>query len=103
MRVRYFSRDQSWTRANSTLVLALVIACQGAAFRLKAAQSGIIAVWGYQYSFSANVPTGLTNVLAVGIGSNHGLALRNDHTVVAWGNNTAGQLNIPPGLTNVVA
>src|SRR5205823_8554987 len=40
---------------------------------------------------------------AIAAGDLHGLALRDDGTVVAWGRNSSGQTNVPAGLTNVVA
>jgi alpha-tubulin suppressor-like RCC1 family protein len=49
------------------------------------------------------VPWGLTNVIAIGAGQYHSLALKADGTVVAWGDNSQDQCNVPPGLTNVVA
>jgi len=36
-------------------------------------------------------------------GQGHGLALRQDKTVVAWGNNSAGATNVPAGLRGVEA
>ena len=36
--------------------------------------------------------TGLTGVMALAAGRNHGLALRSDGTVMAWGLNSSGQL-----------
>ncbi len=48
-------------------------------------------------------PQGLTDVVAIGAGASHGLALKADGTVVAWGDNRYGQLNIPPDLHDVTA
>lgn len=47
-------------------------------------------------------PSGLSNVLQVVRGSEHGLALKSDGTVVAWGKNDTGQCDVPPGLADVV-
>ncbi len=56
------------------------------------------------YSDTANqMPSGLTNVVAIAAGNAHFLALRRDGTVVGWGYNFNGQTNTPPGLTNVIA
>ena len=60
------------------------------------------------------VVSGLTNVTAIAVGHDHGLALRSDKTVWAWGMNDVGQLaqsgtqprptpTQVPGLTDVVA
>ncbi|MBN9661583.1 MAG: hypothetical protein J0H49_25530 [Acidobacteria bacterium] len=58
---------------------------------------------------------GLSNVVAVGAGAYHSLALKSDGTVWVWGSNSDGQLGIPsvfrntghpqqvPGLTGIVA
>jgi len=47
--------------------------------------------------------TNLTNVVAISVGVQHGLALKADGTVTAWGSNQYGQTNVPAGLSNVVA
>jgi alpha-tubulin suppressor-like RCC1 family protein len=46
-------------------------------------------------------PTGVTGVLDVSMGQDHGLALRDDGTIVAWGRNTAGKLGIGSSDTSV--
>jgi hypothetical protein len=59
----------------------------------------------------AQVPSGLSNVVAVAAGGYHSLALKADGTVVAWGAGTTntgsipnfGQAIVPAGLTGVVA
>src|SRR5436190_3484095 len=50
-----------------------------------------------------NVPTGLTNIVAVAAGLEDALALRADGTVVAWGANDYGITNVPAAATNVVS
>ncbi|MGD0247625.1 MAG: fibronectin type III domain-containing protein [Candidatus Limnocylindrales bacterium] len=62
-----------------------------------------VMAWGYNSAGQANVPAGLTNVVAVAGGFAHSVALKSDGTVVAWGANTLGQLNVPPGLNHVIA
>lgn len=66
--------------------------------------SGFVEGWGPAFT---NLPTGLTNVIAVSAGPRgsptHSLASRADGTVAAWGNNAYGQCNVPPNLTNVAA
>jgi alpha-tubulin suppressor-like RCC1 family protein len=51
-----------------------------------------------------NVPTGLTNVIAIAAASGYSLALRNDRTVIAWGYNSGlAETNVPVGLSDVTA
>ena len=42
-----------------------------------------------------NVPSDLTNVVAISAGPWHTLALRADGTIAAWGDTEAGDLVIP--------
>jgi alpha-tubulin suppressor-like RCC1 family protein len=58
--------------------------------------------WGHETG-QATPPRGLSNVVALAAGGIHGLALRQDGTVVAWGDDSLGQTEVPVGLTNVVA
>jgi alpha-tubulin suppressor-like RCC1 family protein len=64
---------------------------------------GEVVAWGSNHSGQAMVPAGLSNVVAVGAGEYHSLAVRADGTVAAWGDNTFGQTDVPAGLSNVVA
>ncbi len=65
--------------------------------------SGTVACWGDNSAGQGNVPSGLTNVVAISAGDYFNLALTKSGKVVAWGNNTYGQTNVPAGLSNVVA
>lgn len=49
------------------------------------------------------VPSGLGEVVALSIGANHYLALKNDGTVVGWGGTSNGTLTPPTGLGMVSA
>jgi hypothetical protein len=49
------------------------------------------------------LPPGLTNIVAIGGGYGHNLALNSDGVVASWGWNDAGQTNVPSTLANVVA
>ncbi|PWU13159.1 MAG: hypothetical protein C5B50_19860 [Verrucomicrobia bacterium] len=62
-----------------------------------------IVAWGANNALQCQVPSGLTNTLAVAGGDAHSLALRADRGVTAWGFNLFGQTNVPAGLTNVLA
>jgi len=63
---------------------------------------GRLQVWGGGALGETNKPAGLTNIIGLGAGANHGLGLKNDGTVVGWGQNNFGQTNVPAGLTNVI-
>jgi hypothetical protein len=65
-------------------------------------ETGVVA-WGADYLGQTNVPSGLSNVVAVAAAHDHSLALKNNGTVVAWGDGLHGQTNVPAGLSNVVA
>jgi subtilisin-like proprotein convertase family protein len=65
-------------------------------------ETGVVA-WGADYVGQTDVPSGLSNVVAVAGAYDHSLALKNDGTVVAWGDNTKNQTNVPAGLNGVVA
>lgn len=67
------------------------------------ATNTVVVGWGLNGDGQAKVPAGLSNVIAVGVGAYHSLALKSDGTVVAWGYNFYGQTNVPSGLNNVVA
>jgi alpha-tubulin suppressor-like RCC1 family protein len=65
-----------------------------------------VAVWGDDDNFNGgpiNMPTNLTDVIAVSAGAYHNLALLAGGTVVGWGNDSYGQANVPAGLINVKA
>jgi trimeric autotransporter adhesin len=61
---------------------------------------GKVFAWGDNTYGQTNVPSGLSNVVAVAAGVAHSLALLTNGTLVAWGDPTA--IEIPANLTNVV-
>lgn len=63
---------------------------------------GRLKAWGNTSLGETNIPAGMTNIVGIAAGGNHGLALKTDGTVVAWGVNNFGQTNVPAGLSNVV-
>ena len=71
---------------------------------------GTVLAWGWSEYGQTNVPSDLTNAVAVVAGYYHCVALRDDGTVVAWGAGTnnrsgtadLGQSMVPAGLSNVV-
>ena len=62
-----------------------------------------VVAWGANYYGQTNVPSGLSNVVAIAAGSSHSLALTAEGRVVGWGASNYGQTTVPSGLTNVVA
>src|SRR5205085_2974117 len=63
---------------------------------------GTVAAWGANGDGECNVPSSLSNVIAIAAGYSHSLALTTNGTVVAWGNGGHGETNLG-GLTGVVA
>ncbi len=66
---------------------------------------GTMIQWGHDTFGSLNMPSGLTNMIAVAAPSSayHSLALKDDGTVVTWGNQVPGILSVPAGLVDVIA
>ncbi len=58
-----------------------------------------VVAWGGD----VDVPTGLSNVVAVAGGLDFSMALKSDGTVTAWGTSAHGETNIPSGLNSVIA
>jgi len=66
-------------------------------------QDGTVALWGSTNQFLSAIPTGLSNVSQLRMGTNHAVALTSDGKVSVWGRNNNGLLNIPTAATtNVV-
>ncbi|HEY0550117.1 MAG TPA: hypothetical protein VGF13_11000, partial [Verrucomicrobiae bacterium] len=64
---------------------------------------GTVTNWGANSFGQCNVPTNLTDVVAIAAGGRHSIAVKRDKTVVSWGENGLGQVtNAPANLTNVV-
>jgi PKD repeat protein len=62
-----------------------------------------IVAWGCDNFGQADVPGGLTNLIAIAAGGFHNLALSANGSVTAWGYDGAGETDVPAGLTNAVA
>ena len=72
-------------------------------YAVRAPSPTMVVAWGDDWYGVCDVPSGLTNAIAVAGGYDFSLALKADGRVVAWGNNTYGATNVPAGLTNVTA
>jgi Regulator of chromosome condensation (RCC1) repeat len=83
-------------------VMAVVLASPASTAQTTV-QAGTPLAWGENCCGQTDVPSGLTDVVAVSGGSEHSLALKSNGTVVAWGDGTFGQTDVPSGLTGVVA
>lgn len=59
----------------------------------------VVVAWGQNGADQLNLPATLSNVKAIDAGYDHGVALKNDGTVVVWGNTPQP----PAGLNNVTA
>ena len=73
----------------------------GAALRV--ATLGKVVGWGGNGSSPTAVPAGLSNVIAIAVGSGNCMALKSDGSVVCWLNNSTSQSPVPVGLGGVVA
>jgi len=62
----------------------------------------MVVAWGEDGAAQCDVPSGLSNVVAVAGGLEFSLALKSDGTVIAWGDNTYGQTTVPSSATTGV-
>lgn len=62
-----------------------------------------VLVWGADAEGQNNIPAGLTDVITVGAGRRHVMAIKADGSVVAWGSNWHGESDVPDGLSDVIA
>ena len=83
----------------SVFAIAIIILCALKPNTILA--QGQVLAYGDNTYGQCNVPSGLTNVIAISAGTRHSMALKSDGSVIAWGDNTYGQCNVPAGLTNV--
>jgi alpha-tubulin suppressor-like RCC1 family protein len=80
----------------------IVLACL-ASGEVARAQVSPIKAWGQTTNGKTTVPDSATNVVAIATGGYHGLALRNDGTIVGWGDHPYNETTPPANATNVVA
>src|SRR5262245_22571497 len=59
--------------------------------------------WGDNSFNQTNIPSGLTNAVALACGDLYCLALKTDGKVTGWGDNEFSQATPPASLSNVVA
>jgi von Willebrand factor type A domain-containing protein/Regulator of Chromosome Condensation (RCC1) repeat protein/Ig-like domain-containing protein/putative Ig domain-containing protein len=65
--------------------------------------AGMVVAWGDNNNSQTNVPSNVTNAVAVAGGTAHSLALKNTGAIAGWGDNTYGEASSPAGLSNTVA
>jgi hypothetical protein len=90
--------------------ISLMITVTVAGTPLAAHAAPEVTAWGagttntgsYPQYGQSEVPSGLSNVVAIAAGYEHSLALTAEGLVVAWGDNEYGQTTVPSGLSNVV-
>src|SRR5205814_4821394 len=65
---------------------------------------GTVVAWGLDDLGQTDVPSGLSNVIAVAASAGHSLALKSGGKVAAWGGSggSNGKNDIPAGLTSVI-
>jgi len=92
---RYWPRRRRFCLlALMPIILDLMVGSPGHA-------SESVVVWGNNSYGQTNVPTGLSNIVALAGGDYHLLALSAEGAVTAWGANGSGQTNVSVGLTNI--
>jgi alpha-tubulin suppressor-like RCC1 family protein len=72
-------------------------------YRLSGPPVTMVVAWGDDYYNEADVPPGLTNVIAVASGYEHNLALQSEGTLVSWGYTNATANWVPTNLPRVKA
>lgn len=94
-----------WGNVTPPAGLSNVVAVSGGRdFSLALKSDGTVTGWGYNGNGALNIPSNLSNVVAISAqSSGHVLALKSDGTVTAWGFNSYGEATVPAGLSNVVA
>jgi alpha-tubulin suppressor-like RCC1 family protein len=70
---------------------------------LQSLEVSMIAAWGNNGEQQLEIPAGLTNIVRIASGEEHGLALRADGSLAAWGSNFDGQSGIPEAISNRAA
>ena len=96
-------RDGSVWGGYGAVTLSNIVAIAGWNASLALQEDGRVAAWSIGFSGETNVPSDLTNAVAISAGLNHNLALRADGTVTGWGNNNDHQLDVPGGLNDAVS
>lgn len=79
--------------------IAAISACgalNGGQFVAALKTDGTVVAWGANNSNQTNVPSGLSNVVAIAAGAFHTLALKSDGTIATWGSGSA--LTVPRDL-----
>lgn len=68
-------------------------------FNLALKSNDTVVAWGDNSSGQTNVPAGLNHVIGIAAGGSHGMALRDDGSVIAWGSLSY----VPSGIRNIGA
>jgi len=93
--MRVSSKGVRWPLDLIFAALLLLLTCG------RSAGATALVTWGRNVEEQANIPSPLTDAVAIAAGGSHSLTLRANGTVAAWG--ASGGTNVPPDLTNVVA
>ncbi len=89
----------NWRASRAVLVWAGVLAAVVVA-PSASGQDGAIMGWG---RWVVVMPSELTGLVAIAVGSSHSLGLKFDGSIAAWGHNWYGECDIPAPNSNFVA
>src|SRR5207244_11430015 len=95
---REMKGQPNFTRTTRLERIVLLFCVGNILFSIHSLKGGQVVAWGDNAYGQANVPSGLSNAVAISAGASYSLAVRSDGTVTA-----IGAASVPSGLSNVVA
>ena len=85
-----------WRMSKHYFPLLLLLSAWLMASDALAQPAGQVVAWEDNYHGITDVPAAAqSGVVAIALGADHMVALKNDGSVVAWGDNLYGQTNVP--------
>src|SRR6516164_9716250 len=91
-----------WLGARTTSASAQFQVAAGGSHSLALKADGSVVAWGSNDRGQEDVPSGLSNVVAIAASGSRSLALTSEGTVVTWGTNFLGLSTVPTNLDGIV-